>query len=127
MSESLTNDIKLKLGLKTSYELIKVGMNRCNLFYKVVRCKQCGYDQREAEITSLIKTYVLQNKGKCGIIYCKSKKRCSDLNRVLQMNDIKSDEYHRDKYNREEVQKRWINNQLDVIVATVAFGMGIDK
>ena len=73
--------------------------------------------------------YILQNKDKSGIIYCLSRKRVEELTKVLQTNNIKAEAYHAgmDSVTRTKTQDDFIMEKIDVIVATIAFGMGIDK
>lgn len=72
----------------------------------------------------------LRFKGKSGIIYCNTKKECERLNEVLMRNyKIKCDFYHAGlSYpKRSDIQEKWMKNELQVIIATIAFGMGINK
>ena len=81
----------------------------------------------ETDISKLIKT---RFKQKCGIIYCLTRKECEKLAEILKRNyGIKCDFYHGDlPYSRrQEIQKNWMENEIQVIIATIAFGMGINK
>ncbi len=93
---------------------------RSNLYYEV-RPKQ----NTEKQIIKFIK----ENKGKSGIIYCLSRKRVEELAETLVVNDIKALAYHAgmDSATRTDHQDRFLHEKVDVIVATIAFGMGIDK
>lgn len=69
-------------------------------------------------------------RGKCGIIYCISRKECEKLSEILKRNyGIKCDYYHADlAYSkRKDIQERWMRNEIQIIIATIAFGMGINK
>ncbi|SCX93319.1 ATP-dependent DNA helicase RecQ [Nonlabens sp. Hel1_33_55] len=99
----------------------KASFNRPNLYYEV-RPKT---DQVDADITRFIK----QNDGKSGIVYCLSRKRVEELSQVLQVNGIKAVPYHAglDGKTRASHQDKFLMEDVDVVVATIAFGMGIDK
>jgi len=99
----------------------KASFNRPNLFYEV-RTKTKNI---EADIIRFIK----QNKGKSGIIYCLSRKKVEELAELLQVNGINALAYHAglDAHTRAEHQDMFLMEEADVIVATIAFGMGIDK
>lgn len=98
--------------------------DRKNLFYEV-RYKS----KNENETIKEIIKYIRSNQGKSGIIYCLSRKKVEDLAEVLQINNIKALPYHAglDAHTRAEHQDKFLNEDIDVIVATIAFGMGIDK
>ncbi len=108
----------LQIPNATTY---KASFNRPNLFYEV-RPKT---DQVDADITRFIK----QNEGKSGIVYCLSRKRVEELAQVLQVNGIKAVPYHAglDGKTRAAHQDMFLMEDCDVVVATIAFGMGIDK
>ncbi|AZQ43902.1 DNA helicase RecQ [Nonlabens ponticola] len=99
----------------------KASFNRPNLYYEV-RPKTAQVD---ADITRFIK----QNEGKSGIVYCLSRKRVEELAQVLQVNGIKAVPYHAglDAKTRALHQDQFLMEDVDVVVATIAFGMGIDK
>ena len=104
-------------GAKT----FKASFNRPNLYYEV-RPKSKNVD---ADIIRFIK----QNNGKSGIVYCLSRKRVEELAQVLQVNGIKAVPYHAglDAKTRTSHQDKFLMEDVDVVVATIAFGMGIDK
>jgi ATP-dependent DNA helicase RecQ len=99
----------------------KASFNRPNLFYEV-RTKTKNI---EADIIRFIK----QNKGKSGIIYCLSRKKVEEIAQVLQVNGISAVPYHAglDAKTRAKHQDMFLMEDVDVVVATIAFGMGIDK
>ncbi len=99
----------------------QASFNRPNLYYEV-RPKT---DQVDSDITRFIK----QNEGKSGIVYCLSRKRVEELSQVLQVNGIKAVPYHAglDGKTRASHQDMFLMEDVDVVVATIAFGMGIDK
>jgi ATP-dependent DNA helicase RecQ len=99
----------------------KSSFNRPNLYYEV-RPKMTDVDK---EIIKFIKA----NEGKSGIIYCLSRKKVEELAAVLQVNNIKAIAYHAgiDSQTRSQNQDAFLMEEIDVIVATIAFGMGIDK
>ena len=99
----------------------KASFNRPNLFYEV-RPKTTQVDR---DIISFVK----ENSGKSGIVYCLSRKRVEELSQVLQVNGINALPYHAGLDNKQRVfnQDSFLKEDCDVIVATIAFGMGIDK
>lgn len=101
--------------------LFKASFNRPNLYYEV----QPKDDQVEANIIRFVK----QNQGKSGIIYCLSRKKVEQLAQTLQVNNINAIPYHAglDNKTRARNQDRFLKEDCDVVVATIAFGMGIDK
>lgn len=113
-------DILKNLGL-TDAKTFKASFNRPNLYYEV-RPKTKNVD---ADIIRFIK----QNPGKSGIIYCLSRKRVEELAQVLQVNGISAVPYHAglDAKTRAKHQDMFLMEDVDVVVATIAFGMGIDK
>lgn len=113
-------DIIKNLGI-TDAKLFKASFNRPNLFYEV-RPKTQNVD---ADIIRFVK----QNVGKSGIIYCLSRKRVEELARVLQVNGVSAVPYHAgfDAKTRSKYQDMFLMEDVDVVVATIAFGMGIDK
>ena len=102
-------------------QVFKASFNRPNLFYEV-RPKTKNV---EADITRFVK----QNEGKSGIIYCLSRKRVEELAQILQVNGISAVPYHAgfDAKKRSKYQDMFLMEDVDVVVATIAFGMGIDK
>ena len=119
-TDKVRTDIKKNLGIVDALEF-KSSFNRPNLYYEV-RPKTKDVDK---DIVKFIK----QHTGKSGIIYCLSRKKVEDLAEVLRANDIKAAAYHAglDSSTRSETQDDFLMEKIDVIVATIAFGMGIDK
>ena len=113
-------DILKNLGI-TNAVTFRASFNRPNLFYEVLP----KTDQVDRDITSFIK----KNQGKSGIVYCLSRKRVEQLAEVLKVNGIKAVPYHAglDTKQREKNQDMFLMEDVDVVVATIAFGMGIDK
>ncbi|MEM6541900.1 MAG: RecQ family ATP-dependent DNA helicase, partial [Bacteroidota bacterium] len=113
-------DIIKNLGMQDA-KVFKASFNRPNLFYEV-RPKTKTVD---ADIIRFVK----QNLGKSGIIYCLSRKRVEELAQVLQVNGISAVPYHAgfDAKTRTKYQDMFLMEDVDVVVATIAFGMGIDK
>lgn len=113
-------DILKNLGI-TDANTFKASFNRPNLYYEV-RPKTKNVD---ADIIRFVK----QNEGKSGIVYCLSRKRVEELAQVLQVNGIKAVPYHAglDAKTRVRHQDMFLMEDADVVVATIAFGMGIDK
>ena len=105
----------------TDAKIFKSSFNRPNLYYEV-RSKTA---QVEIEIIKFIK----ERKGKSGIIYCLSRKKVEELAQILQVNDINAIPYHAglDAKTRANNQDAFLKEECDVVVATIAFGMGIDK
>ena len=114
------DDIKKSLGIQKAKDF-KSSFNRPNLYYEV-RPKTKNIDK---DIIKFIKS----NPGKSGIIYCLSRKKVEELAEILQANDIAAKPYHAgmDSAMRSQTQDDFIMEKIDVIVATIAFGMGIDK
>ncbi|MEC7085361.1 MAG: RecQ family ATP-dependent DNA helicase [Bacteroidota bacterium] len=113
-------DILKNLGI-TDAVSFKASFNRPNLFYEVLP----KTDQVDRDITSFIK----KNEGKSGIVYCLSRKRVEELAQILVVNGIKAVPYHAGLDNKQRVknQDMFLMEDVDVVVATIAFGMGIDK
>lgn len=113
-------DILKNLGI-TNARTFKASFNRPNLYYEI-RPKTKNVD---ADIIRFIK----QNEGKTGIIYCLSRKRVEELAQTLQVNGISAVPYHAglDAKTRSKHQDMFLMEDVDVVVATIAFGMGIDK
>jgi ATP-dependent DNA helicase RecQ len=113
-------DIIKNLGIMDA-KVFKASFNRPNLFYEV-RPKTENVD---ADIIRFVK----QNAGKSGIIYCLSRKRVEELAQVLQVNGVSAVPYHAgfDAKTRSKYQDMFLMEDVDVVVATIAFGMGIDK
>ena len=114
------HDIQKNLSM-TNAAVFKSSFNRSNLYYEV-RPKTKDVDR---EIIKFIKA----NEGKSGIIYCLSRKKVEELAEVLRLNDIKALPYHAgmESQLRSNNQDAFLSEDVDVIVATIAFGMGIDK
>ncbi len=114
------DDIKKNLGIQDAPDF-KSSFNRPNLYYEV-RPKTKDVDKE------IIK-YIKANPGKSGIIYCLSRKKVEELAEILQANEILAKPYHAgmDSAMRSQTQDDFIMEKIDVIVATIAFGMGIDK
>lgn len=119
-TDKVRSDIKRNLGI-TDAKDFKSSFNRPNLYYEV----KAKSKDSEKEIIKFIK----QNAGKSGIIYCLSRKKVEELAEVLRANDIPAEAYHAgmDASARSKTQDNFIMEKIDVIVATIAFGMGIDK
>lgn len=113
-------DILKNLGMPDA-NTFKASFNRPNLYYEV-RPKTKNVD---SDITRFVK----KNEGKSGIIYCLSRKRVEELAQILQVNGIKAVPYHAglDAKTRVKHQDMFLMEDVDVVVATIAFGMGIDK
>ncbi len=112
-------DIQKNLNMEDA-TIYKSSFNRTNLYYEV-RAKKEAKKQ-------LIK-YIKEHKGKSGIIYCLSRKKVEEIADFLKVNDIKAAPYHAgmDSAQRMANQDAFLSEEVDVIVATIAFGMGIDK
>ena len=118
-TENVQNDIKKNIGLKDEKFFIS-SFNRPNLYYEVRHIEKPDKD--------IIK-YVKLNLHKSGIIYCLSRKKAEEISELLNLNNINSLPYHAglDRKIRMETQDKFLMEETDVIVATIAFGMGIDK
>ena len=119
-TDKVRSDIKKNLGIQDATEF-KSSFNRPNLYYEV-RPKTKDVDK------DIIK-FIKQHPGKSGIIYCLSRKKVEELAAILRANDIKAAAYHAglDSTTRTQTQDAFLMEDIDVIVATIAFGMGIDK
>ncbi len=119
-TDKVRTDIKKNLGITDAVEF-KSSFNRPNLYYEV-RPKTKDVDK------DIIK-FIKQHPGKSGIIYCLSRKKVEELAEILRANEIKAQAYHAglDSALRSQTQDDFLMEQIDVIVATIAFGMGIDK
>ncbi|MBQ8711494.1 MAG: DNA helicase RecQ [Prevotella sp.] len=119
-TDKVRTDIKKNLGIVDATEF-KSSFNRPNLYYEV-RPKTKDIDK------DIIK-FIKQHPGKSGIIYCLSRKKVEELAEILRANDIKALAYHAglDSGTRADTQDKFLMQDIDVIVATIAFGMGIDK
>lgn len=115
------HDIQKNLGMQTGAAVYKSSFNRPNLYYEVrPKTKNTDHD---------IIRFIRQHQGKSGIIYCLSRKKVEELAELLRVNNIKALPYHAgmDAATRSANQDAFLLEQVDVIVATIAFGMGIDK
>lgn len=112
-------DIQKNLGMMDA-RLFKASFNRANLYYEI---------RPKHNVGKGIIQYIKANSGKSGIIYCLSRKKTEELAELLQVNGIKALPYHAgmDSHQRSSVQDKFLMQDVDVIVATIAFGMGIDK
>lgn len=119
-TDKVRTDIKKNLGIVEADEF-KSSFNRPNLYYEI-RSKTKDVDK------DIIK-FIRQHTGKSGIIYCLSRKKVEELAAILKANDIKAAAYHAglDSNTRSQTQDDFLMERIDVIVATIAFGMGIDK
>lgn len=119
-TDKVRTDIKKNLGILDAMEY-KSSFNRPNLYYEI--------RPKTQEIDKDIIKYIKQHPGKSGIIYCLSRKKVEELAEVLRTNDIKAEAYHAgmDSATRSKTQDDFLMEKIDVIVATIAFGMGIDK
>ena len=113
------DDIQKTLGM-TDAVVFKESFNRANLFYEV---------RPKVDIDKEIVKFIHQNKGKSGIVYCLSRKKVEEFAQLLQVNGINALPYHAglDAKSRVANQDKFLMEDVDVIVATIAFGMGIDK
>lgn len=119
-TDKVRQDIKKNLGMPDADEF-RSSFNRPNLYYEV--------RPKTKEVDKDIVKFIRQHPGKSGIIYCLSRKKVEDLAEVLKANDIRAQAYHAGMENnvRSQTQDDFIMERIDVIVATIAFGMGIDK
>ncbi|MFV0269843.1 MAG: DNA helicase RecQ [Draconibacterium sp.] len=113
------HDIQKNLGILDA-QVFKASFNRENLYYEV---------RPKVKTVNQIIKFIKQNDGKSGIIYCLSRKKVEELAENLQVNGIKALPYHAgmDANTRSTNQDKFLMEEVDVIVATIAFGMGIDK
>ncbi len=113
------HDIQKNLGILEAH-VFKSSFNRPNLYYEV---------RPKKDATREIIKFIKNNPGKSGIIYCLSRKKVEEMAETLQVNGIKALPYHAgmDSSTRTENQDKFLMEEADVIVATIAFGMGIDK
>ena len=119
-TDKVRTDIKKNLGILDAVEF-KSSFNRPNLYYEV--------RQKTKDVDKDIIKFIKQHPGKSGIIYCLSRKKVEELAAILRANDIKASAYHAglDSATRTQTQDDFLMEDIDVIVATIAFGMGIDK
>ena len=119
-TDKVRSDIKKNLGIVDAKEF-KSSFNRPNLYYEV--------RPKTKDVDKDIIRFIKQHPGKSGIIYCLSRKKVEELAAILRANDIKAAPYHAglDSTTRTQTQDDFLMENIDVIVATIAFGMGIDK
>ena len=119
-TQKVREDIKKILGMPDAKEF-KSSFNRPNLYFEVRR--------KTNDIDKDIIKFIKANPGKSGIIYCLSRKKVEELAEILRANGINASAYHAgmDSSARSDVQDDFLKENIDVIVATIAFGMGIDK
>lgn len=119
-TDKVRGDIKKNLGMINAVEF-KSSFNRPNLYYEI--------RPKTKDVDKDIIRFIMQHKGKSGIIYCLSRKKVEELAEILRANNINARAYHAgmDSTTRSETQDDFLMERLDVIVATIAFGMGIDK
>lgn len=119
-TDKVRTDIKKSLGIADAKEF-KSSFNRANLYYEI-RPKMKDVDRQ-------IIMFIRQHPGQSGIIYCLSRKKVEELAEILKANEIKAAPYHAglDSSTRSQTQDDFLMEKIDVIVATIAFGMGIDK
>lgn len=119
-TEKVQEDILKTLGI-TDANRFKASFNRANLFYEI--------RPKTEEVQKDIIRFVKQREGKSGIIYCLSRKKVEEVAQVLQVNGVKAVPYHAglDAKTRVKHQDMFLMEDCDVVVATIAFGMGIDK
>ena len=112
-------DIQKNLGMQDA-TIFKSSFNRTNLFYEI---------RPKKNVMKEMIRFIKNNMGKSGIIYCLSRKKVEEVAEVLIINGIKALAYHAglDSKQRADIQDRFLMEDIDVIVATIAFGMGIDK
>ena len=119
-TDKVRTDIKKSLRIANAKEF-KSPFNRANLYYEI-RPKMKDVDRQ-------IIMFIRQHPGQSGIIYCLSRKKVEELAEILKANEIKAAPYHAglDSATRSQTQDDFLMEKIDVIVATIAFGMGIDK
>lgn len=112
-------DIQKNLQMEEA-DLYKTSFNRKNLYYEI---------KPKVDAKKQLIKFVKQNKGKSGIVYCLSRKTVEEIAELLNVNDVKALPYHAglDPQTRMHNQDAFLNEDVDVICATIAFGMGIDK
>tara|TARA_B100000575_G_scaffold294495_1_gene310827 strand:+ start:10911 stop:13079 length:2169 start_codon:yes stop_codon:yes gene_type:complete len=118
-TKKVKKDIIKNLGI-SSERLFLSSFNRPNLYYEV---------QPKIDVDKNLIKFIKKNSGKSGIIYCLSRKKSEEVSELLNINNIKSLPYHAglDQSTRNRTQEDFLMEEIDVVVATIAFGMGIDK
>ena len=121
-TDKVLSDIKKNLGIPNALEF-KSSFNRPNLYYEVRQ------KVSEEDTDSQIIRFIKQHEGKSGIIYCLSRKKVEELAKKLCLNGFRAAPYHAglDNEVRTQTQDDFLKENIDIIVATIAFGMGIDK
>lgn len=121
-TDKVRADIKKSLGIMDATEF-RSSFNRPNLYYEVRQ------KLSEEDTDSQIIRFLRQHPGKSGIIYCLSRKKVDDFAQKLKLNGFKAAPYHAglDTEERNATQDAFLREDIDIIVATIAFGMGIDK
>ncbi len=119
-THKVRRDIKKSLGMLKAQDFVS-SFNRPNLYYEV--------RPKTKDVDKDIVRFIMQHPGKSGIVYCLSRKKVEQLAEILRANNINARAYHAgmDTAERNQTQDDFIMERLDVIVATIAFGMGIDK
>ncbi|MFY0628246.1 MAG: DNA helicase RecQ [Reichenbachiella sp.] len=112
-------DIQKNLNMEDAH-VFKSSFNRDNLFYEI---------RPKVDVNTQLVRFVKEYKGKSGVIYCLSRKKVEEIANLLQVNDVNAAPYHAglESATRMKNQDDFLNEDVDVIVATIAFGMGIDK
>ena len=118
-TEKVKKDIIKNLGIEDS-ELFISSFNRPNLYYEI---------RSEEDVDKELIKFIKHNSNKSGIIYCLARKKAEEISEILNLNNIKSLPYHAglDQKIRIQTQDAFLMEEVNVIVATIAFGMGIDK
>lgn len=119
-TDKVRRDIKKSLGILKARDFVS-SFNRPNLYYEV--------RPKTKDVDKDIVRFIMQHPGKSGIVYCLSRKKVEQLAEILRANNINARAYHAgmETAERNQTQDDFIMERLDVIVATIAFGMGIDK
>ncbi|MCF6222671.1 MAG: ATP-dependent DNA helicase [Flavobacteriaceae bacterium] len=119
-TEKVQEDILKNLGI-TNADTFKASFNRANLFYDI--------RPKTKDVQKDIIRFIRNYQGKSGIIYCLSRKKVEEIAQILQVNGVKAVPYHAglDAKTRARHQDMFLMEDIDVVVATIAFGMGIDK
>ena len=120
-TKKVQEEIKRNLGILQA-DFFLSSFNRKNLYYKIVKKDK---ENPEKDVIQ----YIKKNENKSGIIYCRTRKKVDELTSLLTLNNINALAYHAglEKDNRNENQDKFLKGECEIIVATIAFGMGIDK
>ncbi len=120
-SPKVRQDVLRALGMREP-EVVVTGFNRPNLTYRVIPAKK-----KQDKLPLVLRT--ARESGGSGIVYCFTRKECEELAAELRRSGVDAEHYHAglDDARRAEVQERFMTDELSVVVATVAFGMGVDK